>query len=276
MILPTVPSWANTISVIPPIYSLSNGPKDLRARSFSTSEVKLVTSVKIAPRPWRRCTSMPSLSPLEASRLARSAARNSATARHARGSASACRERRASATAFLHGPMVSVDGDFEVAEIDRLWGEEVERPAVHAAVRMLGSCRHRRTPITVDFLSSALLQPREQRQPVHPGHVDVAHDHVDHAGFALSVCQRLEAVLGEHHLDGQPSRICPAGTSAGPSASRSGSSSTRQNQVAVMRPVRGGCRSPAARRQKSIGLGQQSLLRRARSPCAASRRHHRR
>ena len=69
MILPTVPSWAKMISVIPPVYSLSSA-LNTSGSMFSTSVVKLVTSVKMVATS-RRCTSMPlPSSPLEASRLA--------------------------------------------------------------------------------------------------------------------------------------------------------------------------------------------------------------
>ena len=49
----------------------------------------------------------------------------------------------------------------------------------------------------VDFLSSRLLQLLQQRQPVHPRHVDVGHHHVD-MRMLLDRLQRLDAVMGEH------------------------------------------------------------------------------
>ena len=69
-----------------------------------------------------------------------------------------------------------VDGHFEIAEIDRL-GQEIERAAVHrgadvAHVAVGGNDDGR-------LLVLSLLQPREQRQPVHPRHVNVGHHHVD-------------------------------------------------------------------------------------------------
>ena len=54
--------------------------------------------------------------------------------------------------------------------------------------------------MTVESLSSASCSLCEQRQPVHPGHVDVAHDHVD-MRILLERLQRLEAVMGEHEAD---------------------------------------------------------------------------
>src|SRR6266446_1748836 len=99
MILATVPSCANTTSVMPPTYSLSSAPSTSGA-AVSTSDVKLVMSVKMVATS-RQCTSMPLLSPA-AARLAH------------------------------HLDMTNglVDGHFEIAEIDRL-GQKIERAAVH-------------------------------------------------------------------------------------------------------------------------------------------------
>src|SRR5580692_8326649 len=97
MILATVPSCANTTSVMPPIYSLSSAPST-SAAVFSTSEVKLVMSVKMVATS-RRWISMPLLS----------------------------------AAGLAHHLDVTDglgDGHFEVAEIDR-FGQEIERAAVH-------------------------------------------------------------------------------------------------------------------------------------------------
>ena len=87
-----------------------------------------------------------------------------------------------------------VDRHFEVAEIDRL-GEEIERAAVHrgadiAHVTIGGDDDGR-------FLVVGLLQLRQQRQPVHPGHVDVGDHHVD-MRMLLDRGQRLDPVMGEH------------------------------------------------------------------------------
>ena len=49
----------------------------------------------------------------------------------------------------------------------------------------------------VDFLSSRLLQLRQQRQPVHPRHVDIGYHHVD-MRMRLDRGQRLDAVMGKH------------------------------------------------------------------------------
>src|SRR5260370_8857340 len=64
MIFATVPSCANTTSVMPPTYSLSSAPSTSGA-AVSTSEVKPVMSVKMVATS-RRCTSIPLLSPTAA------------------------------------------------------------------------------------------------------------------------------------------------------------------------------------------------------------------
>src|SRR5579883_3426225 len=164
MILATVPSWANTTSVMPPTYSLRSAPST-SGFALSTSEVKPVISVKIVATS-RHCTSMPSPSPPLAQHLD-----------------------------MADG---LVDGGLEIGEIDRL-GEEVERAAVHgcadvAHVAIGGDDDGR-------LLVLGLLQLGEQRQPVHPRHVDVGYHHVDmRMGFER--LQRLESVMGEHERDG--------------------------------------------------------------------------
>src|SRR5713226_8447768 len=99
MILATVPSCANTTSVMPPTYSLSSAPSTSGA-AVSTSDVKPVMSVKMVATS-RQCTSMPLLSPT-AARLAH------------------------------HLDMTDglVDRGFEIGKINRL-GQEIERAAVH-------------------------------------------------------------------------------------------------------------------------------------------------
>ena len=89
-----------------------------------------------------------------------------------------------------------VDGHFEIAEIDRL-GQKIERAAVHrgadvAHVAIGGDDDGR-------FLVLGLLQFLQQRQAVHPRHVDVGDYHVD-IGMVLDRLQRLDAVMGEHEL----------------------------------------------------------------------------
>ena len=53
----------------------------------------------------------------------------------------------------------------------------------------------------VDSFYLALLQLLEQRQPVHPRHVDVADHHVD-VLVGLQRRQRIDAVAGEQEVEG--------------------------------------------------------------------------
>ena len=87
-----------------------------------------------------------------------------------------------------------VDGHFEIAEIDRL-GQEIERAAVHRGADVAHVAIGRDDDGR--FLVLGLLQLLQQRQAVHPGHVDVGHHHVD-MRMVLDRLQRLDAVMGEH------------------------------------------------------------------------------
>ncbi len=87
-----------------------------------------------------------------------------------------------------------VDGHFEIAEIDRL-GQEVERAAVHRGADVAHVAIGRNDDGR--FLVLGLLQFLQQRQAVHPRHVDVGHHHVD-MRMILDRLQRLDAVMGEH------------------------------------------------------------------------------
>ena len=90
-----------------------------------------------------------------------------------------------------------VDGRFEIGEVDRL-GQEVEGAAVHRGADIghvaVGGDDDRGQVLL------ALLQPAEQRQPVHPRHVDVADDHVD-LGIVSQHSQRVHAVLGKDEAE---------------------------------------------------------------------------
>ena len=90
MIFATVPSCANTTSVMPPTYSLSSAPR-MSGGAVSTSEVKPVMSVKMVATS-RQCTVMPSASPAAASRVAICGEKYRDSEAWAR-SASACRRR---------------------------------------------------------------------------------------------------------------------------------------------------------------------------------------
>ena len=86
------------------------------------------------------------------------------------------------------------DRRLEIGKIDGL-GQEIERAAVHRGadvghVAIGGDDDGRK-------LFLALLQLLQQRQPVHPRHVDVGDHHVDVA-VRLQHAQGLDAVAGEH------------------------------------------------------------------------------
>ncbi len=89
-----------------------------------------------------------------------------------------------------------VDGQFEVAEIDRL-GQEIERAAVHRGSDVAHVAIGRDDDGRL--LVVGLLQPREQRQPVHARHVDIGHHQVD-LRMGLDRLQRLDAVAGKHEV----------------------------------------------------------------------------
>ena len=87
----------------------------------------------------------------------------------------------------------SADRGLEVGEVDRL-GEEVEGAAVHrgADIGHVAVSRDNHGREAGGFI----LQLGEQGQPIHAGHVDVGHDHVEVAVFGEEG-QRLDAVAGE-------------------------------------------------------------------------------
>ena len=150
---------------------------------------------------------------------ARDWARNSATARHAPARPPpAARARRAESSIWRER---LGDGGFQVGEIDRL-GQKIERAAVHGGADIahvaIGRDDDGRN------LFARLLQLLQQRQPVHPRHVDIGDDHVD-----VAVAPRARPAprrrRGRNRRRTTPSRIwrrnfCRI------SASRSGSSST--------------------------------------------------
>ena len=87
-----------------------------------------------------------------------------------------------------------VDGQFEIAEIDRL-GQKIERSTVHRGADIVHVAIGRDDDGR--FLVFGLLQLLQQREAVHPGHVDVGHHHVDMRVIDDRL-QRLDAVMGEY------------------------------------------------------------------------------
>ena len=47
-----------------------------------------------------------------------------------------------------------------------------------------------------EILFLAFLQFLQQRQPVHPGHVDIGDDHID-VVVSFNAAERFDAVMGE-------------------------------------------------------------------------------
>ena len=97
----------------------------------------------------------------------------------------------------------------EIAKIDRL-GHKIERAAIHrgADVGHVAIGRHD----DGRDLVLALLQLLQQRQPVHPRHIDVADDEVD-VVIGLERRQRFDAIVGE-----QETRMRRPGSGGGTSA----------------------------------------------------------
>ena len=93
-------------------------------------------------------------------------------------------------------PQCLGDGGFQIAEIDRL-GDEIERAAIHrgADIRHVAIGRHD----DGGQPAVAFLQLLQQRQAVHPRHIDVA-DHQIDVAIRFQHRQRLDAVAGEEKL----------------------------------------------------------------------------
>ena len=102
------------------------------------------------------------------------------------------------------------DRRFEVKKIDRL-GQEIKRAAVHRSAD-IGHVAIGRDDDGRE-LFFVLLQLLEQRQPVHPRHIDVGHHQIDVA-VRLQHRQGFDAVAREQKAD-RLRREFGAGTSAG-------------------------------------------------------------
>ena len=97
------------------------------------------------------------------------------------------------------------DRRFEVEKIDGL-GQEIERAAVHRGADIGHVAIGRDDDGRELFL--VLLQLLEQRQPVHPRHIDVGNHHIDVA-VGLQHSQGLDAVAGEQKADGPVANLVP-------------------------------------------------------------------
>ena len=89
------------------------------------------------------------------------------------------------------------DGRLQIKEVDRL-GHEVKRAAVHSGTDIGHIAVGRNDDSRHTFL--ALLQLLQQRQPIHPRHIDVGDDQVDTA-VRLERRQRFDAIAREHEAD---------------------------------------------------------------------------
>ena len=97
------------------------------------------------------------------------------------------------------------DRRFEVEKIDRL-GHEIKGAAVHRGADVGHVAIGRDDDGRQLFL--ALLQLLQQRQPVHPRHVDVGDHQVDVA-VGLERRQGFDAVTGEQKADGSIANLVP-------------------------------------------------------------------
>ena len=94
---------------------------------------------------------------------------------------------------------------FEVEKIDRL-GQEIEGAAVHGGADIGHVAIGRDDDGRELFL--VLLQLLEERQPVHPRHVDVGNHHVDVA-VGLQHGQGFDTVAGEKKADRPVANLVP-------------------------------------------------------------------
>jgi len=263
MILATVPSWANTTSVMPPTYSLSNAPST-SGSAVSTREVKPVISVKIAATS-RRCTSMPGLSPSEASLAAICGEKYRDSEACAR-SASACR-RRASRIIPTWRMVLSIVISRSEKSIGLVRKSNAPR---FIAVRILLMSPYAET-IMVDILSSASCSFSSSDSPSIRGML------ISDTTMSTSACCSIDCSASMPSCANTnataPSRICLRNFCS-TRASRSGSSSTTRI-VTVMQPVQAWYRSrDAAGQNRSAWSGGQPHH--AQSPCGGFRHRHRR
>ncbi len=97
------------------------------------------------------------------------------------------------------------DRRFEISKINRL-GQEIERTAVHRGANV-GDVTIGRDNDSRELLF-ALLQFLQQRQPVHPRHIDVGNHQID-VSVGLQHGQGLDAVAGKQKADGTTVNLVP-------------------------------------------------------------------